>query len=342
MEYQRLGTSGLKVSKIILGCMSYGSSKWQDWVLDEEKSLPLLKAAYDAGINTWDTADMYSNGVSETIIGKAITKYNIPRKKLVIMTKCFCGIKEDDPSNRDHLSFTPEWVNLNGLSRKHIFDAVEASVARLGTYIDVLQIHRFDKDTPPEEIMEALHDVVKSGKVRYIGASSMWAHEFATLQFTARLNGWTKFISMQNYYNLAYREEEREMIPFCNKTGVGLIPWSPVARGLLTRPYEQETVRSGTDGFYKILYGNGKAAKTREAAIDEEVVSRIEKVAKDKGVPMAAVAIAWVVSKGCAPIVGLSSEKRMHEAVDALKIRFTPEEVKFLEDAYEPKKVQGH
>ncbi|KZV85341.1 Aldo/keto reductase [Exidia glandulosa HHB12029] len=342
MEYQRLGTSGLKVSKIILGCMSYGSSKWQDWVLDEEKALPLLKAAYDAGINTWDTADMYSNGVSETIIGKAITKYNIPRKKLVVMTKCFCGVNEEDPSSLNHRSTTGEWVNQTGLSRKHIFDAVDASVARLGTYIDVLQIHRFDPETPPEEIMEALHDVVKSGKVRYIGASTMWAHEFATLQFTATLHGWTKFISMQNYYNLAYREEEREVIPFCNKTGVGLIPWSPVARGLLARPYAQETVRSNTDGYYKILYGAGKAAKTREAAIDEEVVGRIEKVAKDKGVPMAGVAIAWVVSKGCAPIVGLSSEKRIQEAIDALKIKLTPEEVKFLEDAYEPKKVQGN
>ncbi|KZV85337.1 Aldo/keto reductase [Exidia glandulosa HHB12029] len=331
MEYQRLGTSGLKVSKIILGCMSYGSPKWQDWVLDEEKSLPMLKAAYDAGINTWDTADMYSNGASEKIVGKAITKYNIPRKKLVILTKCFFGINEEDPSNLDHASTAPEWVNQNGLSRKHIFDAVDASVARLGTYIDVLQIHRLDPETPPEEIMEALHDVVKSGKVRYIGASSMWAHEFATLQFTATLHGWTKFISMQNYYNLAYREEEREMIPFCNKTGVGLIPWSPVARGMLTRPYVQET-----------LYGAAKAAKTREGAIDEEVVNRVEKVAKDKGVPMAAVAMAWVLSKGCAPIVGLSSEKRIQEAVDALKIKFTPEEVKFLEDAYEPKKVQGH
>ncbi|KZW00866.1 Aldo/keto reductase [Exidia glandulosa HHB12029] len=341
MEYQRLGTSGLKVSKIILGCMSYGSSAWRDWVLDEEKALPLFKAAYDAGINTWDTADTYSNGESEKLVRKAIEKYNIPRKKVVILTKCYFPVNEEDPGF-SVLSWAdrPELINQTGLSRKHIFDAVDASVARLGTYIDVLQIHRLDQETPAEEVMEALHDVVKSGKVRYIGASSMYAHEFATLQFTATLHGWTKFISMQNYYNLAYREEEREMNPFCDKTGVGLIPWSPICAGLLARPYDQQTTRSQTDVYYKLFYSNRD--KTREAAIDKEIVQRVEKVAKDKGVSMAAVAIAWVLGKGCAPIVGLSSEKRIQEAVDSLKVKLTDEECKFLEEPYEPKKIQGH
>ncbi|EJD45603.1 Aldo/keto reductase [Auricularia subglabra TFB-10046 SS5] len=335
MEYQRLGNSGLKVSKVILGCMSFGSPAWENWVLDEEKSLPVLKAAYDAGINTWDTADIYSNGLSEVVVGKAIKKYNIPRKKLVIMTKCCGAVNEDDPARRVYIPSAndPEWINQWGLSRKHIFDAVDASVARLGTYIDVLQIHRLDKTVPPEEIMEALHDVVKSGKVRYIGASSMWAHEFATLQFTATLHGWTKFISMQNFYNLLYREEEREMIPFCDKTGVGLIPWSPVARGRLTRPWDQnDTPRAAADKWGSALFG---------AAAEEEITKRVEKVAKEKDVPMAAVAIAWVVSKGQAPIVGLSSEKRILEAVDALKVKLTPEEVKFLEEPYVPRAPQG-
>ncbi|KZW00869.1 Aldo/keto reductase [Exidia glandulosa HHB12029] len=336
MEYQRLGTSGLQVSKIILGCMSYGSSKWAQWVLDEAAALPLMKAAYDAGINTWDTADMYSNGISEVLVRKAIEKYNIPRKRLVLMTKIYCAVHEHDISDRNWNDQGPDFVNQRGLSRKYIMEAVDASVARLGTYIDVLQIHRFDKETPAEEIMEALHDVVKSGKVRYIGASSMWAHEFATLQFTATLHGWTKFISMQNFYNLAYREEEREMIPFCNKTGVGLIPWSPLASGRLARPVNTNTARVEDSKKY---FGE---RKDRESAIDDEVTNRVEKVAKDKGVPMAAVGIAWVLSKGCAPIVGLSNVKRIEEAVSALKVKLTDEEIKFLEDAYEPKKIQGH
>ncbi|EJD45602.1 Aldo/keto reductase [Auricularia subglabra TFB-10046 SS5] len=331
MEYQRLGSSGLQVSKIILGCMSYGSSQWQDWVLDEEQSLPLLKSAYDAGINTWDTADVYSHGTSEVIVGKAIKKYAIPRKKLVILTKCYGAVADDAPMQPFLVpsSSDPNWVNQSGLSRKHIFDAVDASVARLGTYIDVLQIHRLDNDTPPEEIMAALHDVVKNGKVRYIGASSMWAHEFATLQFTATLHGWTKFISMQNFYNLLYREEEREMIPFCNKTGVGLIPWSPIARGILARPWDRsDTTRAASDWSAKQLFGG---------SADEEITKRVEKVARELGVSMASVAIAWVLSKGQAPIVGLSTVRRIQEAVAAVKVKLSEEQTKFLEDAYAAK-----
>ncbi|KZV96940.1 Aldo/keto reductase [Exidia glandulosa HHB12029] len=337
MEYERLGSSGLKVSKIILGCMTFGSSKWSPWVLDEEQSLPLLKAAYDAGINTWDTADVYSDGVSEVLIRKAIEKYKIPRKRLVIMTKCFNHVNDEDEHDD---SFGPNWVNQKGLSRKYIFDAVDASLARLGTpYIDVLQIHRLDRETPPEEIMEALHEIVQSGKVRYIGASSMKAHEFVELQFIATRRGWTKFVSMQNFYNLLYREEEREMIPFCKKTGVGLIPWSPLACGVLTRPYHADTPRSLSDQLYKNAFGAARASKTRSASLDEEITNRVEKVARAKGVPMAAVATAWVLSKGASPIVGLNSEKRIREAVEALRVILTEEEVRYLEEVYEPKRA---
>ena len=246
-EYKRLGKSGLKVSVPILGAMSIGSSKWQPWVIEEEESLPLLKAAYDRGLTTWDTgmtdgaakylqqlltaykANVYSNGVSEELVGKAIKKYDLPRDKLVILTKCF-GYVGEDPGLRTiqygkELPQLKDYVNQGGLSRQAIFNAVNASLKRLDMdYIDLLQIHRFDPNTPLEETMEALHDLVKSGKVRYIGASSMWAVQFAQMQFTAEKNGWTKFISMQNHYNLLYREEEREMNRFCNDTGVGLIP----------------------------------------------------------------------------------------------------------------------
>ncbi|KAH7103172.1 voltage-gated potassium channel subunit beta-2 [Auriculariales sp. MPI-PUGE-AT-0066] len=338
MEYQRLGSSGLKISKIILGCMSYGSSKWQGWILDEDVALPLFKAAYDAGITTWDTANIYSNGESERLIRKAIEKYNIPRNRLVILSKVYFPVKDDDASFDFWANPTdgPEWNNNKGLSRKHILDAVDASVARLGTYIDVLQIHRFDPDVPAEEIMEALHDVVKSGKVRYIGASSMFVHQFATLQFTAEKHGWTKFISMQNYYNLIYREEEREMIPFCNNTGVGLIPWSPLARGALARAYGGETLRTGTDFVYTFLVSKVDA---HESEINKEVITRVEKVAKDKGTSMACVATAWVLGKNCAPILGLNSVKRIEEAVASLKVKLTDDEIKYLEESYAPKRV---
>ncbi|KAJ3461861.1 hypothetical protein MRS44_010414 [Fusarium solani] len=330
-----LGESGLKISKIIMGCMVFGSSKWEGspWTLDEEEGLELLKKAYDLGINTWDTADFYSNGASEEIIGKALKKFNIPRSKVVILSKVYFPIAEGEGTRVPVVNDGPT-VNQMGLSRKHIFDAVDGSLRRLGLdYIDVLQIHRLDRETPPEEIMRALHDVVMSGKVRYIGASSMYAWEFARLQHIAELKGWTKFISMQNFYNLVYREEEREMIPFCKATGVGVIPWSPMARGLLTRPW-------GTGESSRAL--NDKHAATWNATASGEVVGRVEQLAKKKGISMAVLSTAWVLHKGCWPILGMNKPARIEEAVEALRVRFTDEEVKYLEEEYKPRAVQGH
>ncbi|KAH7135725.1 NADP-dependent oxidoreductase domain-containing protein [Dendryphion nanum] len=338
MQYVNLGKSGLKVSKVILGTMSYGSSEWQDWVLDEEASLPLLKHAYDVGINTWDTADVYSHGRSEKIIAKALKQYNIPRSKVVILSKCHFGVIEDNPKATiaDVSINDGEMVNQVGLSRKHIFDAVEKSVERLGTYIDVLQIHRLDRETPREEIMKALNDVIEKGWVRYIGASSMAAWEFQTLQNIAEKHSWHKFISMQNYYNLLYREEEREMIPYCQDTGVGLIPWSPIARGALTRPWsDRSTKRATTDKFLDLL------VHQREDKIDQEIIGRVEEVAKKRGVSMACVATAWCVEKGVMPIIGLSSKERIEEAVVNSNFKLSEEDVKFLEEKYAPKTRQG-
>jgi aryl-alcohol dehydrogenase-like predicted oxidoreductase len=320
--------------------MTYGTPDWQEWVLDEEKSLPLLKHAYDVGLNTWDTADVYSNGRSEEIIGKAIDKYQIPRQKLVILSKCYFGVIQDGSQPRIHeMSKNDDgMVNQVGLSRKHIFDAVDASVKRLGTYIDVLQIHRLDRDTPKKEIMKALNDVVESGKVRYIGASSMAAWEFQMLQNIADTNGWHRFISMQNYHNLIYREEEREMIPYCRASGVGCIPWSPVARGALTRPWgERSTKREETDNFLKSLI------RSKETEVDKAIVDRLEEVAKKKGVGMAQVAIAWSIKQeGVNPIVGLGSKERIDQAVEAVKVELTEEEAKYLEEPYMSKQIQGY
>jgi versiconal hemiacetal acetate reductase len=320
--------------------MSYGSPEWQGWVLDEQAALPLLYHAYKVGIRTWDTADVYSHGQSEEIIGKAIKQYNIPRERLVILSKCHFGVTPDTPSNQiAAISVNDgDMLNQTGLSRKHIIDAVDKSVTRLGTYIDVLQIHRLDRNTPREEIMRALNDVVESGKVRYIGASSMAAWEFQELQHVAEKHGWHKFISMQNYYNLLYREEENEMIPYCNHTGVGLIPWSPVARGALTRPWNsRDTLREKTDNFLKML------VRSRDDKVDEEIIGRVEKVAQRLGRTMAQIAIAWCLSKrDVCPIVGLSKKERMDEAVEACKIKLTEEDIQYLEEPYQPKKRQGY
>ncbi|KAI5809034.1 aldo-keto reductase [Peziza echinospora] len=327
MEHQNLGTSGLKSSKIILGTMSFGSSEWADWVKDEEESLKLLKAAYDLGINTWDTADAYSNGLSEVIIGKAIKKYEIPRERLVLLTKCHFGFDEGvfTQGTSFQASSSPAFVNRCGLSRKHIFDAVADSVRRLGTYIDVLQIHRLDHSVPMEEIMRALHDVIQTGQVRYIGASSMYTWEFQMMQNIAEKHGWTKFISMQNYYNLLNREEEREMIPYCKHTGVGLIPWSPLARGVLARPWHnRDTVREKSDKYLHYLI------RSSQSDSDEKTIRALAALAEKRRVSMATVATAWILKKGMIPIIGLSSEQRIKEAVEAVSFVLDEDEVRYV------------
>ena len=334
-EYRQLGKSGLRVSVPILGAMSIGDKRWQPWVTEEDEALPLLKAAYDRGLNTWDTANVYSNGASEEIIGKAIKKYNILRHKLVICTK-LCGTVREGNSPEvmalKDIDSTVDYVNQRGLSRQGILAAVDASLVRLDTpYIDLLQIHRFDKTTPIEETMKALHDLVESGKVRYIGASSMWAYQFATMQFVAEKNGWTKFVSMQNYYNLLYREEEREMNRFCLETGVGLIPWGPLSQGQLARPHHVtgSTIRS-----------SGKPALPEA---DISIISRAEELAKKKGWKMGSVALAWLNYKGISsPICGFSSVARLDEALEARGKELTAEEVNYLEEPYIPKHVSGH
>lgn len=329
MEFQNLGKSGLKVSKIILGCMSIGSKDWGPYVIeDEQKVFKLLKHAYDKGMRTFDTANVYSHGESERLIGKFLKQYNINRSSVVIMSKCFAKVK-DDPSLGDN---EIDGQNRHGLSRKHVFDAVEASIQRLGTYIDVLQIHRLDRQTPKEEIMKALNDVVESGKVRYLGASSMRAFEFAQLQHVADLNKWHKFISMQNFYNLVYREEEREMNPYCKDTGVALVPWSPLCMGLIARPLGEETARSEQLTWIKEL-AQTEANKT--------IINRVEELAKKKNVAMAQIAIAWCLKQGTLPIIGLASENRIDQAIDALQVELSDEECKYLEDPYQPMGIKG-
>ncbi|KAK6198842.1 aryl-alcohol dehydrogenase [Scheffersomyces amazonensis] len=344
LQYIKLGDSGLSISPIIVGCMSYGDKKWAEWVLDdEEKILGILKKAYDVGIRTYDTADVYSNGTSEILVGKFLKKYNIKRDRVVILSKVFNVVDESIPGfnffARGGEFPEYEFLNSRGLSRKHILDGVEASVKRLGTYIDVLQIHRLDRTTPKHEIMKALNDVVLAGHTRYIGASSMKATEFAQLQFIADKNGWAKFISMQNYYNLIYREEEREMIPFCNDNiigKVGLIPWSPLARGVLARPLKTESEynrSSKTDKSFDRL----KLEELSEA--DAEIIKRVEEIAKKRGVSMVIVSTAWVISKGAAPIIGLNSEERVEEIVEAAHFKLTQEEIDYLEQPYVPKQL---
>ncbi|OCK84051.1 aldo-keto reductase-like protein [Lepidopterella palustris CBS 459.81] len=341
-EYKQLGKSGLRVSVPILGAMSIGDKRWQPWVLEEEAALPILKAAYDRGINTWDTANTYSNGESERIIGKAIKKYNIPREKLVIMTKCFVYVGETPDFRtimyREQVPKLKDYVNQGGLSRAAIFNAVNKSLERLGTdYIDLLQIHRFDNQTPIEETMEALHDLVKMGKARYIGASSMWATQFAMMQFVAEKNGWTKFVSMQNHYNLLYREEEREMNRFCDLTGVGLVPWAPLCRGHLARPASEfgNTVRSAGEK-------ENPHFTTGHLENDKKIVERVEELAKKRGWKMSHVALAWINKRITSPIIGFSTVERIHEALEIRGKTLTDEEEKYLEELYEPREIQGH
>ncbi|GAB1217623.1 hypothetical protein ATERTT37_006862 [Aspergillus terreus] len=336
MQYQRLGKSAIKVSRIILGCMTFGNPAWEGspWVLPEEKALPLLKAAFDCGINTWDTANTYSNGQSEMIIGKALETYCIPRSKVVIMTKLYYPVLDaEDPRRPSPAVNTGELVNQMGLSRKHIFEAVDASLRRLKTtYIDVLQLHRLDPDAEPEEIMRALHDLVQMGKVHYLGASSMYCWQLARLQYTAKMNGWTQFSSMQNLYNLLYREEEREVNPFCRAEGIGLVPWSPLARGLLARPWNQVTERSKKDA---------KTTKWFKGDADGEIVRRVEVLARRKGCTMTAVAISWLLHKGVCPIVGLNTVERIESISEALSVKLEEGELKFLEECYSPLAVQA-
>lgn len=345
VSYRNLGNSGLRISNPILGGLHLGSSSWFPWVLNEDQALPLLKAAYDRGINTWDTANVYSNGQSEIIMGKALSTYNIPRSKVVLMTKCYrvvCDSESYDPGSgvtmhNDLADQSKDYVNHWGLSRQAIFNAVEASLNRLNTgYIDVLQIHRYDPTVPPEETMCALHDLIKAGMVRYIGASSMWTFQFAHMQHIAEIKGWTKFVSMQNHYNLIYREEEREMNKYCNKNGVALIPWAPFASGRLVRGLGQDkpSVRaSHTSG------GSIYVSDDRET---NRIVSRIEEVAMKRNWPMSHVSLAWLNKRVTSPIIGFSSVERIDEALAARGKELTDNEERYLEELYVPQAVEGH
>lgn len=342
--YHKLGDSGLNVSKVIVGCMSFGLKGWAEWVIeDEEKVMLILKKCYDSGLRTYDTANVYSNGQSEILVGKFLKKYNIARETVVILSKVYFPVNNEDPNVRllPDMATLYHYMNAQGLSRKHILDSAKASVERLGTYMDVLQIHRLDKSTPKHEIMRALNDAVLEGYTRYIGASSMRATEFAELQYVADKNGWFKFISMQNYYNLLYREEEREMIPYCNDNilgKVGCIPWSPIARGLLARPVNSESEHNRNNNTDIMI---GKLTNS-ELKADAEIISRVEKVAKKLGVSMANVATAWVVSKGHTPIVGINTLERVDDTINALSLKLSDEDIKYLEEPYIPRAVFGH
>jgi len=340
MPYVRLGNSGLKVSKIILGTMQYGSSDWQKWVLGEEEAIKHIKYAYDAGIQTFDTADVYSNGLSEIILGKAIKQLNLPRDEIVVMTKLYNVVAREFGTNLIIAGVNPEeigYVNQRGLSRKHIFQAVKHSLERLQLdYVDVLQCHRFDNNTPIEETMQALHDVVKAGYVRYIGMSSCWAWQFHAMQNYAIQNRLTPFISMQNHHNLLYREEEREMFPTIKHFGVGCIPWSPLARGMLTRPLDGDKTQRGSTDYFIGRYA--------EASGTPDILKRVEELAQKKGVSMAQISIAWSLHKDgvTAPIVGTTSLKNLEDIIGGVHVSLTPEEIIFLEEPYKPQSIIGH
>ncbi|KZP19302.1 Aldo keto reductase [Athelia psychrophila] len=342
MSYVRLGKSGLKVSKIILGCMTYGTPDGNvPWALGEEEAIEHIKFAYDAGINTFDTANFYSSGLSEVILGKAIKQLGLPRDEIVIMTKVYFAVGHDYNTQFEDTTEANGYVNQSGLSRKHIFESVKHSLDRLQLeYVDVLQCHRFDPDTPIEETMQALHDVVRAGYARYIGMSSCYAWQFQLMQNYAIANNLTPFISMQNCYSLLYREEEREMMPTLSHFGVGSIPWSPLARGLLTRPWAPKPAGEGTKreqvDAYLSIYGQAEADKT--------VVNRLEEVAKRLNASMAQTALAWLASKPgvTAPIVGTSSIANLRDLLGALKITLSAEDVKYLDEPYKPKAITGH
>lgn len=325
MEYINLGRTGLKVSRLCLGTMTYGTSKWREWVLDEEPSREYFKQALDLGINFFDTADMYSVGVSEQVVGRALRDF-AKRDQIVLATKVFNAMGTGP--------------NDGGLSRKHIMDGIDASLRRLGTdYVDLYQIHRWDYDTPIEETLDVLNDVVRAGKVRYLGASSMFAWQFAKALLTSDLRGYARFVSMQNHYNLIYREEEREMIPLCRDQGIALIPWSPVARGFLagnrTREKAGETIRSKTDAYAHSLYYQES---------DFQIAERVVAAANKRGVKPIQIALAWLFNKPeiTAPIIGASKPHHLPEAVAALDIKLSDEEIKYLEELYVPHHISGH
>jgi aryl-alcohol dehydrogenase (NADP+) len=326
MEYVNLGKSGLRVSRLCLGMMTYGSPAWREWVLDEKQALPFVRRALEAGINFFDTADVYSVGASEEVLGNTLKACNAPREHVVIATKVFNPMSEE--------------VNDRGLGRKHIFDSIDRSLRRLKMdYVDLYQIHRWDYETPIEETMEALHEVVKAGKARYIGASSMFAWQFAKAQYTADLHGWTRFVSMQDHYNLVYREEEREMIPLCIDQGIGIIPWSPMARGFFAgnrrRGGGGETARAKADPFADRLY-------FREE--DFTVAERAREIAKARNASGPQIALAWILSKPyiTAPIIGASKMEHLDQALAALEIKLEAEEIKRLEELYQPHPILGH
>jgi aryl-alcohol dehydrogenase (NADP+) len=325
MDFVRLGSTGLKVSRLCLGCMTYGSKKWRDWVLDEDESRPFFRRALELGINFFDTADMHSVGVSEEVTGRALKEF-AQRDKVVIATKVFNPMG-DDP-------------NQQGLSRKHIHHAIDDSLRRLGTdYVDLYQIHRFDYETPIEETLRALDDVVRAGKALYIGASSMFAYQFTKMLKTSDALGLARFVSMQNHYNLVYREEEREMLPLCREEGIGVIPWSPLARGFLAGNRRAQdfgdTVRARTDDYAHNLYYQPS---------DFAVVDRVTEIAQRRGVPHAQVALAWMLQQPgiTAPIIGASKMKHLDDAVAALSVKLDEAELKALSAPYQPHAILGH
>jgi aryl-alcohol dehydrogenase-like predicted oxidoreductase len=321
MRYVKLGSTGLDVSRLCLGCMSFGvpDRGTHAWTLDEEASRPLIRAAVEAGVNFFDTANMYSDGTSEEFVGRALAEYS-RREEVVIATKVYFPMRRGP--------------NGGGLSRKVIMHEIDASLRRLGTdYVDLYQIHRFDSTTPLEETMEALHDVVKAGKARYIGASSMWAWQFAKAQHIAERHGWTRFVTMQNHYNLLYREEEREMLPLCLDQGVGVIPWSPLGRGRLTRPVEVATDRTAKDLYLQTLYHSA----------DHDIIDRVTALADRRGLTMAQVALAWVAGHPAvsAPIVGVTKAEHLADALVGIDVDLSDDERAELEAPYTPQPVQG-
>ncbi len=329
MDYVNLGATGIKVSRIALGCMTYGSSKWRPWILEEEASRPFFRKAWESGINIFDTADIYSDGASETVLGNALRDLAIPREQVVIATKVF------NPMGPT--------ANQRGLSKKHIVHAIDASLKRLQLdYVDLYQIHRFDPTIPVEETLEALDDVVKSGKALHIGASSMYAWQMAKMLYTSEQYGFSKFVTMQNHYNLVYREEEREMNPLCRDHGIGLLPWSPLARGFLTGNRKRgeaktagETSRAQTDDFAHGMYYNDS---------DYDIVDRVTEIARRRGVSNAQVALAWLLAQPgvTSPIVGASKPHHLDDALAALTLTLEPAELQALAEPYKPHPVLGH